>query len=96
MEAFDEKFCDSWSHQIPMIEDYPYAGIEFSKDSDMVVPPRAVQGELDKFLIFIAFDFYFLYIYHFYFYCVPEYLTMICLLFADVGPVHLTDFARTR
>jgi hypothetical protein len=60
----------------------------------MVVPPRAVRGELGKFLIFIFF-----YVYHFFiffFLCVPEYLTIICFLCADVGPVRLTDFARTR
>jgi hypothetical protein len=60
MEAFYDKFFDWWSHQILVIEDYPYAGIDFSRDPDMVVPPGAVQGELGKFLIFIDFNFYFL------------------------------------
>jgi hypothetical protein len=38
-----------------------------------------------------------LYIYHLFFiFCVPEYLTNMYLLHADVGPVRPTDFTRTR
>jgi hypothetical protein len=37
VEAFDDRFFDWWSCQIPTIEDYPYAGIEFSRDPNMVV-----------------------------------------------------------
>jgi hypothetical protein len=35
----------------------------------------------------------FFYIYHFF---VPEYLTDMCLLCADVGPVRPVDYARNR
>jgi hypothetical protein len=42
IEAFDDKFFHWWSRQIPVIEDYPYAGIMFSRDPDMGVPPRVV------------------------------------------------------
>jgi hypothetical protein len=68
IEAFDDKFFDWWSRQIPAIEDYPYAGINFSRDPDMPVPPGVERGEIGMFvfqsyLIFISF-----YIYHFYVY----------------------------
>jgi hypothetical protein len=69
VEAFDDKFFDWWSRQIPAIEDYPYAGIDFSRDPDMVVPPGAVRGELGKFLIFIVFNFYLLLYISFFFVC---------------------------
>jgi diadenosine tetraphosphatase ApaH/serine/threonine PP2A family protein phosphatase len=39
IEAFDDKFFDWWSRNIPEIEDYPYARINFSRDPDMPVPP---------------------------------------------------------
>jgi hypothetical protein len=60
----------------------------------MPVPPGAERGEMGKFsfqsyLIFMSF-----YIYHFF--CIPEYLTLMYLLCTDVGPVHPTDFSRTR
>jgi hypothetical protein len=31
-----------------MIEDYPYAGIDFSRDLEMPVPPGEVRGEIGK------------------------------------------------
>jgi hypothetical protein len=40
IEAFDDTFFDWWSRPIPAIEDYPYVGINFSRDLDMHVPPR--------------------------------------------------------
>jgi hypothetical protein len=46
IEAFDDKFFDWWARQIPAIEDYPYAGINFSRDPDMPVPPREERGEI--------------------------------------------------
>jgi hypothetical protein len=36
---FDDDFFDWWAHQIPTIDDYPYSGIDFSHDPDMIVPP---------------------------------------------------------
>jgi hypothetical protein len=68
IEAFDDKYFDWWSRQIPTIEDYPYAGIEFSRDPDMLVPLEVERLELgmlvfQSYLIFISF-----YIYHFYVY----------------------------
>jgi hypothetical protein len=40
IEAFDDKFFDWWAGQIPVIEDYPYAIINFSRDPYIPVPPR--------------------------------------------------------
>ena len=48
MEAFDDDFFAWLSWQIPMIEDYPYAGIDFSRDPEMPVPPGEVRGEIGK------------------------------------------------
>jgi hypothetical protein len=31
-----------------MIEDYPYAGIDFSRDPEMPVPPGEALGEIGK------------------------------------------------
>jgi hypothetical protein len=55
IEAFDDKFFDWWSRQIPAIEDYPYARIEFSRDLDMGVPPGVVRGELGMLCFFLSF-----------------------------------------
>jgi hypothetical protein len=35
--------------QILAIEDYPYVGINFSRDPDMPVPPGAERGEMGTF-----------------------------------------------
>jgi hypothetical protein len=68
IEAFDDKFFDWWSQQILAIEDYPYARINFSRDPDMPVPPRAERGEMGKFsfqsyLIFMSFHIYHFFVY---------------------------------
>jgi hypothetical protein len=49
IEAFDDTFFDWWSGQILAIEDYPYVGINFSRDPDMPIPPGAERGELGTF-----------------------------------------------
>ena len=48
VEAFNDDFFAWLSRQIPMIEDYPYAGIDFSRDPEMPVPPGEVRGEIGK------------------------------------------------
>jgi hypothetical protein len=47
-ESFDDDFFAWLSRQIPMIEDYPYAGIYFSRDSEILVPPGEERGEMGK------------------------------------------------
>jgi hypothetical protein len=58
IEAFENKFFDWWSWQIPMIEDYPYVGIDFSRDPDMGIPPGVVRGELGTLVYFFSFFFF--------------------------------------
>jgi hypothetical protein len=48
VEAFNDDFFAWLSRQIPMIEDYPYAGIDFSRDPEMPVPPGEALGEIGK------------------------------------------------
>jgi hypothetical protein len=48
VEAFNDDFFAWLSRQIPMIEDYPYAGIDFSRDPEMPVPPGEERGEIGK------------------------------------------------
>ena len=48
MEAFDDDFFSWLSQQIPAIEDYPYAGIDFSRDPEIPVPPGEERGEMGK------------------------------------------------
>ena len=42
--AFDATFFHWWSEQIPVVEDYPYAGIDYREDYDLVLPPDARWG----------------------------------------------------
>jgi len=50
IEAFNETFFDWWAQNISVIKDYPYVGINFSKDPDMPVPPDKQQGEIGNIL----------------------------------------------
>jgi hypothetical protein len=71
IEAFDDKFFSWWVRQIPVIEDYPYAGIDFSRDPEIPVPPDEERGEMGKLVFFFLNLFNFLccfYIYHFFLY----------------------------
>jgi hypothetical protein len=47
-ESFDDAFFAWLSWQIPVIEDYPYAGIDFSRDPEIPVPPSEERGEMGK------------------------------------------------
>ena len=96
IEAFDDKFFAWFSRQIPVIENYPYAGIDFSIDPEIPVPLGEEWGEMGKFgsiffLLNICNFYVIFYIYHFF---VPDYLTYMCLLCADVGPSWPADYAR--
>jgi hypothetical protein len=48
VESFNDDFFAWLSRQILAIEDYPYAGIDFSRDPSMPVPPGEVRGEIGK------------------------------------------------
>jgi len=63
IHPFDDDYFDWWSSQIIAIEDYPYTGIDFSRDPDMAVPPGSRIGAISMyFCIFKYFEFFF-YIY---------------------------------
>ena len=47
-EFFDDNFCARLSQKIPVIEDYPYAGIEFLRDPEIPIPLGEEQGEMGK------------------------------------------------
>jgi hypothetical protein len=48
VEAFNDDFFAWLSRQIPAIEDYPYTGIDFSRDPVIPVPPGEERGEMGK------------------------------------------------
>jgi hypothetical protein len=69
VESFNDDFFAWLSRQIPAIEDYPYAGIDFSRDPAMPVPPGEERGEIGKsppvcFFVCICNFYVFLDIYH--------------------------------
>jgi hypothetical protein len=96
-ESFYDEFFAWLSWNIPVIEDYPYAGIDFSRYPKILVPPGEERGGMGKFASFFFCETYIIfmlfYIYHFF---IPEYLIDMCLLCVDVGPVRPTDYARNR
>jgi hypothetical protein len=61
-QAFDDNFFDWWACQIPMIEDYPYAGISFLRDLDMPMTPREEHGDIGtlffRVILFLIFKYY--------------------------------------
>jgi hypothetical protein len=70
VESFDDEFFSWMSRQIPAIEDYPYEGINFSRDPKIPVPPGEERGEMGKsppllFFVFICNFYVFFDIYHF-------------------------------
>ena len=46
--TFDAIFFEWWDSQIPMIEDYPYVGMDFRGDEDLVLPVGAHWDQLGK------------------------------------------------
>jgi hypothetical protein len=47
-ESFDDDFFAWMSRQILVIEDYPYARIDFSRDPEIPIPPGEERGEMGK------------------------------------------------
>jgi hypothetical protein len=56
-ESFDDDFFSWLSRKIPVIEDYPYVRINFSRDPEIPVPPSEERGEMGKFSSFVFFLF---------------------------------------
>ena len=58
----DDEFFSWWHQQISAVDDYPYAGMDFQGDPDLVLPPNATWGDIGnnflsccKFLRFFIF-----------------------------------------
>jgi hypothetical protein len=92
-ESFDDDFFVWLSRQILVIEDYPYAGIDFLRDLEIPIPPGEKGGEMGKspplyfFFVLNICNFYVFLLYISFFFVMPEYLTDMCLLCVDVGLV---------
>ena len=54
---YDDNFYTWWERQVPALEQFPYAGLDFRGDPDLVLPPGGAWGEMGKFLIFIIIKF---------------------------------------
>ena len=52
IKDFDDKIFSWWVRQIPIIEDYPYVMIDFSRDPEIPVPPGEERGEMGKLVFF--------------------------------------------
>ena len=47
--VYDDDFYIWWERQLPAIEQFPYAGMDFRGDPDLVLPPGGAWGELGNF-----------------------------------------------
>lgn len=43
---YNDEFFFSWSRQVMALEDYPYVGIDFRGDMDMLLPPGSTYGDI--------------------------------------------------
>ena len=50
--TWDDEFLQWWAEQVIAVEDYPYAGMDFWGDPDLVLPPGAAWGTIGKIAIF--------------------------------------------
>ena len=55
--VYDDDFYFWWERQLPALDQFPYAGMDFYGDPDLVLPPGGAWGELGKqfFKFFIIF-----------------------------------------
>ena len=42
---YDDDFYFWWERQVPALEQFPYSGLDFRGDTDLVLPPRGAWGE---------------------------------------------------
>ena len=45
---YDDDFYTWWERQVPALEQFPYAGLDFRGDPDLVLPPGGAWGEMGK------------------------------------------------
>ena len=46
--VYDDDFYIWWERQLPALEQFPYAGVDFRGDPDLVLPLGGAWGELGK------------------------------------------------
>ena len=56
--TWDDEFFQWWREQIIVVDDYPYAEMDFRGDPDLVLPPGAAWGTVSKFAIFELYNFF--------------------------------------
>jgi hypothetical protein len=57
MTPYNDYFFFWWGRQIIALDDYPYAGINFRGDPNMLLPPGATYGAIRK-LCFLYISFF--------------------------------------
>ena len=50
--TWDDEFFQWWGEKIIAVEDYPYAGMDFRGDLDLIIPPGMAWGTVGKIAIF--------------------------------------------
>ena len=59
MSVYDDEFYLWWEQYLPTLEQFPYAGMDFRGNNDLVLPPGGAWGAsgifVSKFLIFYEF-----------------------------------------
>ena len=65
--VYDDDFYFWWERQLPYLEQFPYVGMDFFGDADLVLPPGGAWGELGNFYfqvfkIFMNFKYRYIYI----------------------------------
>ena len=49
---YDDDFYTWWERQVPVLEQFPYIGLDFRGDPDLVLPPGGAWGEMGKYFLF--------------------------------------------
>jgi hypothetical protein len=80
VESFNDDFFTWISRQIPMIEDYLYGGIDFSRDPEMPVPPGEALGEIGMsplvLFFFVCICYFYVFLRYISYFWVKEFLTV--------------------
>ena len=47
--GYDDDFQAWWSQQVPAFEQFPYAGLDFRGDTELMLPPGEAWGDIGTF-----------------------------------------------
>ena len=50
--GYDNDFYAWWSHQVPGLEHFPYGGLYFCGDLELILPPGKAWGEMGEFFLY--------------------------------------------